>query len=87
MKEIGWNDDETLTIITTDHGGVPGTGSHGGRVKEEVSVFFGVRGGEDVRKGEAEEDITNMDAAAVALWGLGVPVPDWFDAKLPWNLQ
>ncbi|CAG8805172.1 28430_t:CDS:1, partial [Dentiscutata erythropus] len=80
IEEAGWNDD-SLIMMTTDHGGV-GKG-HGGSSDQEVNVFLAVRGVGIEPNSKIESDVKNMDCAALALYALGKDIPEWFDAKLP----
>lgn len=65
-----WED--TLFIVTADHGGTP-WGSHGGWTVAEREVFLGVAG-KNVQKGVIGE-ICMRDFPAIVLWALGVEAP------------
>ncbi|CAG8532754.1 8239_t:CDS:2 [Diversispora eburnea] len=80
IDKEGWNDD-SLVIMTTDHGGI-GT-SHGGKSDEEVNVFLAVRGEGIEPNSKIESEVCNMDCAALIVKALGMEIPEWFDAKLP----
>ncbi|CAG8632562.1 11419_t:CDS:2 [Ambispora gerdemannii] len=80
IDEAGWRDD-SLVIMTTDHGGIGR--SHGGDSDQEVNVFFAVRGAGIEPGSKIESEVTNMDSAALILEALGKKIPEWFDAKLP----
>ncbi|RHZ48456.1 hypothetical protein Glove_551g62 [Diversispora epigaea] len=80
IDEQGWNDD-SLVIMTTDHGGI-GT-SHGGKSDVEVNVFLAVRGEGIEPNSKIEGEVCNMDCAALIVKALGMEIPEWFDAKLP----
>ncbi|CAG8545658.1 14334_t:CDS:2 [Acaulospora morrowiae] len=80
INEAGWKDD-TLVIMTTDHGGVER--GHGGSSDQEVNVFLAIRGAGIEPNSRIEGDVTNMDCAALILKALGMEIPEWFDAKLP----
>ncbi|RIB16591.1 alkaline-phosphatase-like protein [Gigaspora rosea] len=80
IDEAGWNDD-SLIIMTTDHGGVGK--KHGGSSDQEVNVFLAVRGAGIEPNSKIESEVKNMDCAALALYALGKDIPEWFDAKLP----
>ncbi|RIA84312.1 alkaline-phosphatase-like protein [Glomus cerebriforme] len=80
LEEVGWKDD-SLIIMTTDHGGI-GT-RHGGNSDQEVNVFLAVNGAGIEPNSTIKSEVTNMDCAAIILKGLGKEIPEWFDAKLP----
>ncbi|RGB29549.1 kinase-like domain-containing protein [Rhizophagus diaphanus] len=80
IEEVGWKDD-SLIVMTTDHGGI-GT-QHGGDSDVEVNVFLAVSGAGIEPNSKIESEVTNMDCAAIILKGLGKEIPEWFDAKLP----
>ena len=80
IDEAGWSDD-SLVIMTTDHGGIGKT--HGGDSDVEVYVFLAVRGAGIEPGLKIESEVTNMDCAALILKALGKEIPKWFDAKLP----
>ncbi|CAG8514617.1 56_t:CDS:2 [Acaulospora colombiana] len=84
VDEAGWRDD-SLVIMTTDHGGI-GRG-HGGNSYQEISVFLAVRGISIKPNSKIENEISNMDCAALILKALGKEIPEWFDAKLPTELE
>lgn len=65
--------DQTLIIITADHGGHD-TG-HGTTLPEDMHIPWIIVGA-GVQPGTRLHGITNADAAATALWALGLPVPD-----------
>ena len=74
--------DDTLFIVTTDHGGI--NGSHGGWSDEEKYVFF-VMTGKTVRKC-AIPDMNVREIPAIIAYALGIPgVPD-ADGKDPARL-
>lgn len=83
IDQAGWRDD-SLVIMTTDHGGI-GYG-HGGDTTQEVNVFFAVRGPGITEGLEIERKVRNMDCSAIILMALGVAVPEWFDAQVPAEL-
>lgn len=82
-KEKGIFDD-TLFIVTADHGGTP-YGGHGGWSDEERLVFLGVSG-KNVMNGEIGETAMR-DYPAIVLHALGVQAPDFnpegYAAQLP----
>lgn len=75
--------DETLFIVTADHGG-NGT-SHGGLTDEEKYVMFAAAG----RTVEIGGEITDMeirDTAAVVLYALDYDAPETWTARVPSGL-
>ncbi len=82
-KEKGIFDD-TLFIVTADHGGTPYCG-HGGWSDEERLVFLGVAG-KNVMNGQIGETAMR-DYPAIVLHALGVKAPDFnpagYAAQLP----
>ena len=77
IDDAGWKDD-TLVIMTTDHGGIGNR--HGGQSDEEVGVFIAVSG-PGIKKGEIGA-ARNMDCAALVLHAFGFEIPIHFDAKI-----
>ncbi|KXN66457.1 alkaline phosphatase-like protein [Conidiobolus coronatus NRRL 28638] len=73
--------DTTLVIIAADHGGI-GYG-HGGTIKFERNVLFGISGPNINTKKLHDNAVRNMDAAAIILKSLNYQIPDYFDAKYP----
>ncbi len=75
--------DDTLFIVTTDHGGLP-IQVHGGDSDEEMLIFIGVAGS-GVIKGEIENDggISVRDISAIVLYALGIDIPDNMEAVVP----
>ncbi len=74
--------DDTLFIVTADHGGF-GRG-HGGTTDEEKIVFWGAAG-KTVKPG-ALGDMVIRDNAAVCLYALGVEQPATWTARVPDDL-
>ncbi len=71
---------DTLFIVTADHGGTPG-GSHGGDSDAELYVFLGLCG-RTVEKGTiADPDV--RDIAAITAYALGLPLPETWTATIP----
>lgn len=71
--------DETLFIVTADHGGKGKT--HGGDSDEERYVFLGVAG-----KTVADATIVDAetrDVAAIAAYALGLETPDTWTGRVP----
>ena len=74
--------DETLFIVTSDHGG-SGT-SHGGLTDAEKYVMFAAAG-KTVENGEIQ-DIEIRDTAAIVLHALGYVAPETWTARVPSGL-
>lgn len=76
--------DSTLFIVVSDHGGTNifgRSGGHGKRTYEEKTVFVAVKGKSIKRKSAV--DVRNRDVAAIALYGLGIEVPEHMTGKVP----
>lgn len=73
--------DDTLFIITADHGGTP-EGSHGGNTDAEMNIFLGVSGKTVDNKGPII-DAEGQDVAAIAAYALGIKVPDIWTSRVP----
>lgn len=71
--------DETLFIVTADHGGKGKT--HGGDSDEERYVFLGVAG-KTVADGTIE-DAETRDVAAIAAFALGLECPETWTGHVP----
>ncbi len=71
--------DETLFIVTADHGGK--NKSHGGDSDEEKYVFLGVAG-KTVADGAIVE-AEGRDVAAIAAYALGVEFPETWSGHVP----
>ncbi len=75
--------DDTLFIVTADHGGI--RNGHGGYTDEEKFVFLAARG-KGVEKGEIGFAKTK-DIAAIVLYALGLEVPEYcekgFSSQIP----
>lgn len=92
LNELGYLED-TLVIITSDHGGTE-TGNHGGDSTEEMTTMIAVAGNTVVKGGkmtsldsegnEIEPRIT--DIAAIVLYALGYDAPDTWTATVPGGL-
>jgi hypothetical protein len=80
IEEAGWSND-TLIIMTTDHGGI-GKG-HGGDSPEEIGVFLSIKGPGIEPNSKIKGNLYNMDCAAIILQALGAEIPENFDAKSP----
>ena len=74
--------DDTLFIVTADHGGYGH--SHGGTTDEEKLVFWGAAG-KTVKAGTIG-DMVIRDNAAVCLYALGVEQPATWTARVPDDL-
>lgn len=79
--------EDTLLMVIADHGGTP-HGSHGGNTDAEKIVFFGAVG-KTVEAGTIGE-MNVRDSAAIILYALGLPVPEFdfggFSGQIPANL-
>jgi len=78
-EEKGWIDD-TLFILTADHGGLGN--SHGGTTPEELNVIYAVRGKTVEYRGSAE-DMQIRDNASVVLYALGIEQPETWTSIVP----
>ena len=74
--------DDTLFIVTADHGGFGH--SHGGTTDDEKIVFWGAVG-KTVKEGTIGEMVIR-DNAAVCLYALGVEQPETWTARVPDDL-
>ena len=74
--------DETLFIVTADHGG-KGT-SHGGSSEEEMTIMFAATG-KTVQKGTIGE-MGIRDTAAIVMHALGYEQPKTWTARVPSGL-
>lgn len=70
----------SLFIVVADHGET--AGGHGGQTKEESSAVLAVAG-HSVNAVELNENVRNRDVAAIALYALGIDIPEHFTAKVP----
>ncbi|NOV01594.1 alkaline phosphatase family protein [Paenibacillus planticolens] len=85
LLEAGMLED-SLLIITTDHGGGGlDAFNHGSDAPQDMTIFWGCRG-PGVNPEADLSGLSIMDTAAVALHALGLPVPRDWDAKLPAGL-
>jgi len=73
--------DETLLMVSADHGGTL-AGSHGGDTPQERNVFLGVRG-KTVHAGGTIPDGEVQDIPAIAAYALGVDIPDTWTGHVP----
>lgn len=71
--------DETLFIVTADHGGI--NKGHGGGTDVERNVFLGVAG-KTVADGTIVE-AESRDVAAIAAYALGLECPDTWTGRVP----
>lgn len=76
--------DDTLFIVTADHGGTP-RGSHGGLTRAEQEVFLGIRG-KNVTEGTISCGVKGRDVASIALYALGVAEPERMISIVPEGL-
>ena len=83
LEERGLLED-SLFLVTTDHGGTEG-GNHGGMTEKELIIFFGAAG-ECVEHGSIGEMYVG-DTTAIVLTALGIDVPQYdangFSGQLP----
>ncbi|WP_066390785.1 LamG-like jellyroll fold domain-containing protein [Neobacillus mesonae] len=82
IEEEGLMDD-TLIIVTTDHGG-KGTG-HGGASQEEQTIFWTAKG-KSINPGTVLANVENIDTAAVIAHALRLDIPENWDAEVPEGL-
>ncbi|PKN94549.1 MAG: hypothetical protein CVU44_05560 [Chloroflexi bacterium HGW-Chloroflexi-6] len=68
--------EETLFIITADHGGHEQT--HGSSLREDMTIPW-IINGPGVVPGEIKVSINTTDTAATAAWALGLPIPAEWD--------
>ena len=78
--------DDTLFMVTADHGGTPG-GSHGGDSEAEMRIFIGASG-KNITSGKmvSENGVSVRDIAAIVLYAFGIECPDNWNAGIPNNL-
>jgi len=72
--------EDTLFIVTADHGGTP-EGDHGGDTDAEKYVFLGIAG-KTVQKGEITQ-VEVRDIAAICATALGLDIPEIWTGRLP----
>ena len=75
--------EDSLFILVADHGET--AGGHGGQTKEESSAVLAVAG-HSVNSVVLDANARNRDVAAIALYALGIDIPDHFTAKVPAGL-
>jgi predicted AlkP superfamily pyrophosphatase or phosphodiesterase len=68
--------DETLLIVTSDHGGHDTT--HGSSMPEDMTIPW-IASGPGIQAGELTTPIYTMDTAATAAYALGLPIPAEWD--------
>ncbi|MBR1926724.1 MAG: alkaline phosphatase family protein [Bacteroidales bacterium] len=76
--------DETLFIVSADHGGTP-QGSHGGDTEAERYVFLGVAGKTVVEGGQIQEPEVR-DISAISAYALGLDFPQTWTGIVPGGL-
>ena len=76
--------DDTLFIVSADHGGTPG-GSHGGDTDAERYVFLGVAGNTVVEGGRIQ-DPEVRDIAAISAYAFGLDFPETWTGIVPGGL-
>ena len=74
--------DDTLFIVTSDHGGIANT--HGGASPEEMNVFFGAAG-HNVNNVTLKE-ICIQDIPAIIACALGIEAPPHWVSRVPKDL-
>lgn len=84
--------DDTLFIVTSDHGGTTaykadGTvyGEHGGLTDGEKYAIFAIKG-KNVVTDRPIENMEIRDTAAIVLYALGIEVPSYMSARIPANV-
>lgn len=75
------NWDDTLLILVTDHGGL-GYGHGDDDDARERDILFGVSG-RTVDRVNAIVDAQTQDVASIALYALGLDIPDYFTSRIP----
>ena len=73
--------DDTLFIITADHGGTP-EGGHGGDTPAERLVFLGIHG-RTITPGSTIKDAEIRDIPAIAAYALGLDAPQTWTGTVP----
>lgn len=76
--------EDTLFIVTSDHGGTT-AGSHGGLSTEERYAMFAAVG-KTVETGAITSAMENRDTALIALYALGIPAPVSYTGAIPAGL-
>ncbi|MCR5464135.1 MAG: Ig-like domain-containing protein [Bacteroidales bacterium] len=76
--------DETLFIVSADHGGTP-EGTHGGDTDAERYVFLGVAGKTVVEGGQIQ-DPEVRDIAAISAYAFGLDFPETWTGIVPGGL-
>jgi membrane-anchored protein YejM (alkaline phosphatase superfamily) len=71
--------DDTLFMVTADHGGIANT--HGGGSPEEMNVYFGARG-HNVNNVVIKE-MCIQDIPAIITYALGVTAPSHWVSSVP----
>ena len=73
----GYDDENWLVVISTDHGG-RGTGHGGGHDVPEINTTFMIVSGQAASRGNIDQQTYVVDVAATALVHLGVELkPEW----------
>lgn len=73
--------DDTLFIITADHGGTPDK-THGGDTPEEMTVFLGIHG-KTIQPGSHIINAEVQDIPYIAAYALGLEIPESWTGKIP----
>lgn len=84
--------DDTLFIVTSDHGGTTvykedGTpyGEHGGLTDNEKYAIFAIKG-KNVVTDAPIGDMEIRDVSAIVLYALGLDIPSYMSARIPENV-
>lgn len=78
--------DDTLFMVSADHGGTP-QGSHGGDTDAEKIIYIGAAGYNVMHAEMGGESVVSVrDIAAIVLAAMGLDIPDTWDAVVPENL-
>ncbi len=78
--------DDTLFIVTADHGGTP-HGSHGGDTDAEKIIFIGAAGYNVEHATMGGNDLVSVrDIAAIVLAAMGLEIPSTWNASVPSNV-
>jgi len=74
--------DETLLIVTADHGGHGKT--HGSNMPEDMTIPW-IASGPGIQAGKLTTPIHTTDTAATAAYALGIPIPAEWDGVPVWE--
>ncbi|MGG3450487.1 alkaline phosphatase family protein [Domibacillus aminovorans] len=77
--------EDTLIILTADHGGTS-SGGHGGSSPEEQTVFWAAKG-KSIKPGTVlSDEVEVVDTAAIVARALRLDIPENWEAKIPTGL-